>query len=426
MFKLGVLVILTCCGLGAEVRTLTMRQAIELALKQNPELTLARLEEKKAEQAVRLARDAFVPKVVAGSGLAYSSGFPMSIEGATPSVIQARAIADVFNRPQSYRVAAAKEHRRGAAIDTAAKQQEIAWRTGELYLDAEKAARMAEIASRQVEALDQIAATVQARVAEGRELPIEARRAALNVARARHRLQVLESDRAYAEGSLAEVLGLDPADRVQTAQEDRTPPPVPASPQEAVGTALSTSKEIRSLESRLLAKGFDIQAERAARLPRFDLVAQYALLGRFNNYEDFFRKFQRHNGQLGVSIQIPVFTGPGVAAATAQAEAEAARLRLEVQSARRRISTETVRRFEELRQAESALQLARMELEVAREQVSILLAQMQEGRVGLRQIEEARSAETDKWMLFFEATATLEKARLCLLKQTGTLLTAMQ
>ncbi len=113
MFKLGVLVILTCCGLGAEVRTLTLRQAIELALKQNPELTLARLEEKKAEQDVRLARDAFVPKVVAGSGLAYSSGFPMSIEGATPSVIQARAIADVFNRPQSYRVAAAKEHRRG-------------------------------------------------------------------------------------------------------------------------------------------------------------------------------------------------------------------------------------------------------------------------------------------------------------------------
>lgn len=426
MFKLGVLVILTCCGLGAEVRTLTLRQAIELALKQNPELTLARLEEKKAEQDVRLARDAFVPKVVAGSGLAYSSGFPMSIEGATPSVIQARAIADVFNRPQSYRVAAAKEHRRGAAIDTAAKQQEIAWRTAELYLDAEKAARMAEIASRQVEALDQIAATVQARVAEGRELPIEARRAALNVARARHRLQVLESDCAYAEGSLAEVLGLDPADRVRAAPEDRTPPPVPASPEEAVQIALSTSKEIRSLESKLLAKGFDIRAERAARLPRFDLVAQYALLGRFNNYEDFFRKFQRHNGQLGVSIQIPVFTGPGVAAATAQAEAEAARLRLEVQSARRRISTETVRRFEELRQAESALQLARMELDVAREQVSILLAQMQEGRVGLRQIEEARSAETDKWMLFFEANATLEKARLCLLKQTGTLLAAMQ
>jgi hypothetical protein len=63
---------------------------------------------------------------------------------------------------------------------------------------------------------------------------------------------------------------------------------------------------------------------------------------------------------------------------------------------------------------------------VAREQVSILLAQMQEGRVGLRQIEEARSAETDKWMLFFEVNATLEKARLCLLKQTGTLLAAMQ
>jgi len=69
--------------------------------------------------------------------------------------------------------------------------------------------------------------------------------------------------------------------------------------------------------------------------------------------------------------------------------------------------------------------LARLDLEVAREQVSILLAQAEEGRAGLRQLEEARSAETGKWLAFYDSAAALEKARLSLLKQTGALLAAL-
>lgn len=425
MCRCAVILILTAVGLVAEVRTLNLRQAVELALEQNPDLALSRLDEKKAEQAVRLAKDPFAPKVVAGSGLAYSSGLPMSIEGATPSIVQARAIADVFNRPQSYRVAAAQENRRATTIDTAAKQQEVAFRTAELFLEAEKAAKLDQLARQQADGLARILATINARVAEGRELPIEARRASLNLARAQYRSQVLESNRAYAERLLAEVLGLNPNDRVQAAPEERTPPALPPSEDAAIQSALQSSRELRSLESRLLAKGFDVRAERAERWPKLDLVAQYALLGRFNNYEDFFRKFQRHNGQLGVSIQIPIWTGPRVAAAVAQAEAEAAQLRLQIRSARSRITAETARWYQEVKQAESARDLARLDLELAREQVSILLAQAEEGRAGLRQLEEARSAETDKWLAFYDAAVALEKARLSLLKQTGTLLAAL-
>lgn len=425
MRKLAVAILLAG-GLTAEVHRLTLRQAVELALQQNPEVALARLEEKKAEQAVRMARDPFVPRLVAGSGLAYSSGFPMSIEGATPSIIQAAALADVFNRSQSHRVAAARENRRGAAIGTVAKQQEVAYRTAELYLEAERAARWVEVAARRLEGLARVAASLEARVAEGRELPIESRRAALELARARHQRHALDSECAYLESALAEVLGLEPGDRVQAAGEQRLPPETPASEEEAARTALANSQEVRLLESKLVAKGFDIRAERAARLPKLDLVAQYSLLGRFNNYEDFFRKFQRHNSQLGVSIQIPLWTGPGVAAAITQAETEAAELRLQIQAARRRITAETARMHRDLKQAESARELARMDLEVAREQVSLLLAQFEEGRAALRQLEEARSLEADKWMAFYAAATALERARLSLLKQTGTLLAALR
>src|SRR6202011_2156688 len=98
------------------VRSMTLRQAVQTAIQQNPDLALSRLDEEKARQAVRSARDPFFPRVVVGSGLAYSNGFPMSVDGSAPSVVQAQARAFVFNRPQSYQIAVAKENSRGASL----------------------------------------------------------------------------------------------------------------------------------------------------------------------------------------------------------------------------------------------------------------------------------------------------------------------
>jgi outer membrane protein len=425
MWRLGFAIILTACAASAQVRAITLREAVELALKQNPELALARLDEKKASDAVRIARDPFVPKISAGSGLAYSSGLPMSIEGATPSIVQAQATQFVFNRQQANLVAAARENARGVAIDTSAKREEVAHRAALAYLEAERAARLAETARKQVESLERIAETVRLRASDGRELPVEAKRATLNLAKSRQRLQTLDSDRAYAESSLAALLGFDEKQPVRVVVEDRAPAPFAADEAACAEAALSSSKELRRLESALTAKGFEVRAQKAAKLPRVDLVAQYALLGRFNNYEDYFRKFQRHNGQIGISFQIPLFAGPAVDALASQAATDAARLRLEMQAARTRIALDSRRFYQQVKQAETARDVARLDLEVARDQLSVLLAQMEEGRASLRQVEEARLAEDDKWMAFIDSNYTLETARLNLLRQTGELLASL-
>lgn len=410
----------------AAVHTLTLRQAVELALQQNPDLVLARLEERKAEQDIQIARAPFTPTLAVGSGLAWSSGFPMSIEGATPSVLQARAIADVFNRPQSYRVAAARESRRGAALDAQAKQEQVALHTAELFLQAERAARMLEMARRQAEILEKAVELTRRRVSEGRELPIEAKRAELNLARARYRALAWEHERHNAERELGLALGLESGDEIRLIIEPRPDATLPVSAEAAAQQALAHSRELRALESRLLAKGLEVRAERAARLPRLELVAQYGLLARFNNYEEFFRKFERHNGQLGVSFQIPLFSGAVVEARAARAEAEAAELRVRMRSLRERLAAEARRLHQAAAEAASAREVARLDLEVAREQVSIMLAQMAEGRVALAQVEEARFTETEKWIALYEAEYALEVARINLLAHTGELLATLR
>ena len=411
----------------AETRTLTLREAVDLALKQSPDLMLARLDEQKAGQAVRIARDPFVPKVFVGSGLAYTTGFPMSIEGASPSVVQARAVRSLYNRPQRYQVAQARENARTAALDSTAKRDEVVLRTATLYVDAESAARMSQAAREQAAALEKVADAVRARVAEGRELDIENKRAALNLARARARAGQLESEREYAEETLAAVLGFDPADRVRvTPDEARTPPSLPDSEEAVAAAALENSHEIRRLESALLAKGYEIRSYKAARLPTADLVAQYGLFARFNNYEDYFQRFERHNAQIGVSFQLPILVGSAQGARTAQAELDAAKLRTEMNRTRSRISADARRAFQQLQNAQTAAEVARLDLEVTREQLSILLAQMAEGRATLRQVEEARFAELEKWLGLYDAQSASERARYEVLRYTGGLIAALR
>jgi outer membrane protein len=63
-------------GLQAEVHSMTLRQAVDRALEQNPDILMAHLDEIKAQQAVRVQKDPFTPRIYVGSGLAYTYGFP--------------------------------------------------------------------------------------------------------------------------------------------------------------------------------------------------------------------------------------------------------------------------------------------------------------------------------------------------------------
>jgi len=410
----------------AEPRLLTLKQAVELATRQSPEVVLSRLDQQRASLEVQALREPLLPRIVAGSGLAYSSGMPMSIEGATPAVIQAKGVRTLWNRSQTYQVASARESARAASAGAAATREEVTLRVATLFLDLERLSRQTEAAQRQLEHAQRIEAAVRLRVEEGREPPLEARRAALETARARLRLQQFTSQRKAASQALAVALGLDPTGEITPAAEDRPVPDLPLEEESAVAAALHDDPGLRRLEAQVAAQNLQARAFRAMRLPRFDLVAQYGMLAKFNNYDQFFNRFERHNGQLGASIQIPLFANSQDVARAAQAEIDARRLQLELQQQRRRVESETRQAWQKLRDAEAARELARMDLDLAREQVSLTLARVEEGRASLRDLEQARFQEQERWILFYSAVQDLELARLELLRRTHTLEAALR
>ena len=261
---------------------------------------------------------------------------------------------------------------------------------------------------------------------EGRELPIEAKRARVELAKAKQRAASMADDADYASRSLAVLLGYSPDDLVKATDDERALPKVPDNEQAAIETALEGSHELKRLQSAILAKGLEVKSQNAARLPRLDLLASYALLAQYNNYDKFFKAFQRNNGQIGVSFQIPILAGTAVKASSAPAEADNARLRIEMEGTRNRISLQVRQCYQDIRKADEAREVTQADLELARDSLTVLLAQMGEGRVSLKQVEEARVQESEKWAAFYDAQFVAEKARLNLLRETGELVASIQ
>lgn len=411
---------------SAETKTMTLRQALDLALQQNPDVVLARLDQQRARYQVAIAHAPFSPRVDAGSGAAYAYGFPTSIDGNAPSIVQAKTTMAIFDRPQSLQVAQAKEAQRGAGIDVAARQDEVAYQVASLFLDAESASRSFAAAQREAETLAHVKPLVDAQVQEDRVLSIESDRANLAILRARQRVDALSDDVTNAETSLALLLGMNPSDRVHPAEENRAALATPASEDAAVEAVLESSPELKRLESNLQAKTLDIKGYKAQRLPKIDLVAQYSLLAPYDNYKQYFTRFQINNFEFGASFSIPLLAGPSAKAYISQDEVDVEKLHAEVRRTRGRIEDDVRRAFREVRRADEDREVAFADLDLALKQVAIDLAQVEEGKLPQAKLEQDRAAEDEKWQLYYQSQTKAERARLDVLHRTGTILTAVK
>ncbi len=424
--KVPVVFFLLALSAAAEVRTLTLRGALDIAMQQNPDVVLARLDQQHARAQVTIMKDPFVPKVFAGSGAAYTNGFPMSIDGSAPALLQAKTQMALFDRPQSVRAAQANESARGAEIDISLRQDEVAYRVAALFFDADEASRSLTAVELQLQSLTRVRELTAVRVSEGRELSIESSKADLKVLQAQQRHAELADSIADTETSLAQVLGFNPGDRVQPAQEDRRLTGQIDSEEVAIQQALDSNREIRRLESNLQAKNLEAKSYQAERYPKANLVAQYSLLSRFNNYDKFFPRFQRNNAELGMSFEVPILTGRSSAAYVVQAQADIDKIRTQIGQTRNRITADLQHAYRDIQRTETAQKLARADLDLAREQLSLDLTRYDEGQVTMAQVEASRAAEQEKWIVYYDTQHALEVARLTVLRQTGTLLAALR
>ena len=409
----------------AEVHPLTLQQALELAARQNPDVALARLDERRQTEGVRVSLDPFRPKVYVGSGLAYTYGYPNSIEGSAPSLFQLRTDMSLYDRPKSFAVAASREAVRGSQFAAQVKAEDVAYQAADIFLTASQIEHESQTLKRQLPGLQTVVSAMAASVTEGSELPIELKRARVNLAMSQQRLDVAHLDSDYYQMELAVLLGFPATDRAKPVDTELSVIPAPESEQEAADSALHNNRELRQIESNIFAKELDVRSYRSSRYPQVALVAQYALFAKYN-YQNYFQKFQRNNYQVGASITVPLFPGSASKGLAAQAFTDVQKLRVGMDQTRNRILSNTRRNFDQWKKAEKIRDLSRMQLDLAREDLSVLLAQNAEGRMPISRVEQARLEEGNRWIAFYDSDLQVARAKLAIWKETGTLLAVIR
>ena len=409
-------------GAGTEppTRPIGLREVIRLAMEQSPETQLARLEIEKSSRDLAAIRAERSAQLYVGSGLGATYGIPQSIQGAVPSVAQLTMRQPLIDTGRPRRAESARETVRSGEHAAEAAAEESVYRAGIQYLDFESVTWDIERLGRELEHLERIERLVEDRVGEGIEIPLSLSRARLETARARDRLAGAEGRAGLLEADLRRTLGLGDGVRLTPEREDsRHLTSLVDAVAEAVPRPLEEHPALASFRAAVRAARHSVREARSRRHPRLDIVGQYALLARFNNYDDYFRRFQRHNWQAGVALQIPVFTGRGVAEQVARARLEEREIALKETFKREALQRAARRAQTVLLEAERLAELARLELDYARESLDVLLARFEEGTVSLGELERARLVESAAWGGLIASRYALAKAQLGVLHSAG-------
>ncbi len=403
----------------AAAEPVSFRRAMELALQRSGTTAIAAADQVRAQQSYLELRNLYYPQMTVGSGLGASAGFPLSLEGAAPSILNLTSQQYLLNLANRDYMKAAKIDWKATDIQKQDSRDQVLLETAITYIQLDQLVSELSVLRQQEQASAKAEQITRERLQEGVDSKVELTRAELSSARVRLRLTEAQGAADVLRLRLSQLTGM-PADSIETMTESIPELPPPPDTAEEVVNASKGSPAVQLAEAQAQAKAFRAQAEHKQLLPTIDLAGQYALLSRFNNYDTFFLNFQRHNATGGLNIRFPFLNTSQKAHAEA-ADAEAVKARRQADGVKEQVATETLRLQRLVRQLMVGRDIAKMEHELATSDVDAVQAKLGAGAATLRDQENARAAEHDKYVAFLDASFQLQKAVLQLLRQTGKL-----
>jgi outer membrane protein TolC len=403
---------------------LTLKRAVELALENSRDIQLAKIQTSLAQRSAYISRAEFLPNLYAGSGLGYTNGIPETPGGRAPSIFSITYRQQVLNQPLKGQARELQEQVKAQTLTMEEVRDSVIQRTAAAYLELAKVRHSLELLRKERVSAQQIVDVTRQRQAEGLELPIEVIKAQLTSARIEQRILELEGRQDELEVFLRGQIGLAPEQPLEVTAEEL---PAEAEQEGAnlVALALQNNTGLRQAEADRRAKEFRLRGEKGGRWPALELVSVYSVLGKFNNYLDFFKTFQRNNFNFGLQLQVPIFS------ARTKANIDLAKVNLEVtqtavSNKRADLSADVRVKTHRLRELDAAKEVARLELQLAQQNLGVLQVQFAEERVNLRDVEKARLDENERWMQYLDANFQRQQAQLELLRTTGQLAKAFR
>src|SRR5579859_7643726 len=399
--------------------SIPFRTAIELALKNSATSGIATADLQRARAAYTQSRDLFLPQAVVGSGLAYTNGFPLSVEGAAPSVFNVNTQELLFNSAQRQYIKEAKTAIQEAASQNDSRRNDVIMETALCYIQLDVVESTLAIEKEQQEMTARLTDIVGQRVQAGLDSQVEMTRAKLADTRTRLLLGQAQSAADQLRQRLSQLTGL-PASDIHTSTESIPHLPDVSQNDDLARLAAENNPLVKVAEQAALSKEFHAKAEKRQLYPAVDLVAQYAVLAQFNNYFQFFKAFQRNNVTIGAVIRVPFFN-PAQHAAASAAQADADKAKQEARSMKEQVSGETLKLQRSVRDLAAAREVCKLEHQLSQSDIETAHARIESGAATIKDEQSAKIVAQQRYTAYLDSSFQVDKAQVQLLRQTGEL-----
>jgi outer membrane protein TolC len=416
---LPALILLFPASLLAE--PITLRHAVELALQHATGIGVSAADAQHAAASYRELRNSYIPQLNAGAGIGYSDGFPLSLEGAAPSLFNVTAQSALLNPALTDFIRAARDDVKVEDFSTRDQRNRVIQDTVLSYAELAKwERRLSSLREAQGEE-QKMEAAVEQRVKEGVDSEMDASKARLSVARVRLRLAEASGAADVLREHLAKVTGLSAG---SFEIDPDSMPALPAvKPEDDLPEKTSDANPaVQAAVEHARAQFLRLQGEKRSLWPNMDFAAQYANLTTINNYQKFYQphSFQPNNVTVGVAFRLP-FLNLAQHARVEEAKAEAEKAQKQAEAARDSASEETLRLQRSVTQMQDARDVAELEYEIAQQNVEAVKTRMQSSTQNLHDLDNAEIQVNERFITLQDVTFELERSQVELMRATGSL-----
>jgi outer membrane protein TolC len=419
LFSLGVF-LMSCSGILA-AEQLPLKHAVELALAHSTTMQASQIDEQRAFASYHEARNQYLPQLTVGSGLGKSYGYPLSLEGSAPSIVNTTAQSALINPALRDFVRAAKAEWQESTVQTKDQRQQVIQDTVLSYAELSKWEMEMNHLSRDYEDALKMEQVVNKRVLSGVDTPLIRNQARLNAARVYLHISQAQGAIDVLRNRLSQLTGLS-AIAIETVPESIPELPEIKPEDDFAAKAAQENPLIQIADIRATALGFRARGEHRSMWPSIDFAAQYALLATFNNYQNFFRagSFQPNNATVGVEIRFP-FLNPVQHAHAQAADAAALHARKDVEATKNQVTEQTLKLQRSVTQLSAAQQVVDLEYQIAKSNLDATQTRVDSGGATLHDLDDARSQVNERYDALQDANFELQRTRIALLRATGDL-----
>src|ERR1039458_5604172 len=416
---LALFTVLLAIATRGQAEPLPLDRAIRLALAHSTTSAIAQADVQRAFASYRELRNNYVPQIIVGSGLGYSYGFPLSIEGSAPALANAVAQSPVFNPAQRQFLGAAKIDWHSAALQDKDQRNAVIQDVAVTYAELAKwEARLQRLQQDETDA-QKMEQGVAERVQEGVDSAVDLNKAKLTAARVRLHRAEARGNADVLRRHLSTLTGL-PVSSIELAPESIPALPPVASEEDLSEKAVASSPSVKFAEQHSLSESMRASGEHRSLLPSIDFSAQYARLSSFNNYSQYYTHFQRDNATIGFALRIPIFNASQRARSDA-AEAEALKAKKQAEAVRNQVAEETLKLQRAAEQLEAAREVAQLEYQLAQSSLEAVQTRIDARTGTLHDLADARVQAAERYLLFQDADFEYQRTRMNLLRATGDL-----